>query len=409
MRLVVTSWCRFEATSDGIVWTPNQWAYPVWARYLEVFESVRVVARVRAVQDRPPGWLRADGEGVSFERVPYFVGPLQYLLRHCQVRRAAQSAVGPNDAVILNGSSVLDRCIERLLRGTGRPFGVQVITDLYEAFGPGLFKHPLRPFFRWWFTRTLQRLCHQACAAAYVSKQSLQLRYPCPNFSVYFSNVELPDSAQLPAPRPQRRQPGRFTVITVGSLEHFIKGTHVLIDAVAACLRGGLDLQLVVVGDGKHRPDLEAQAAALGLGDRVRFLGQLPAGDVVRSQLDAADLFILPSFTEGMPRAMIEAMARALPCIGSQVGGIPELLAGEDLVPPGNRSALAAKIHTVATDPQRLARMSARNLEEAKQYGEAVLRPRRLAFYRHVRDMTRTWLHQTTGEAITGEPLLKGS
>jgi glycosyltransferase involved in cell wall biosynthesis len=89
---------------------------------------------------------------------------------------------------------------------------------------------------------------------------------------------------------------------------------------------------------------------------------------------------------------MLEAMARGLPCIGSTVGGIPELLPAEDLVPPGDAVALAAKIREVAADPERMARMSARNLAKAEEYRDEALRERRLAFYRYVRESTETWI-----------------
>jgi glycosyltransferase involved in cell wall biosynthesis len=91
---------------------------------------------------------------------------------------------------------------------------------------------------------------------------------------------------------------------------------------------------------------------------------------------------------------MIEAMARSLPCIGSTVGGIPELLPSEDLVPPGDVVALASKIREVVTDSERMARMSARNLETAKEYRDEVLRERRNEFYRYVREMTEAWFKQ---------------
>ena len=91
---------------------------------------------------------------------------------------------------------------------------------------------------------------------------------------------------------------------------------------------------------------------------------------------------------------MIEAMARALPCIGSAVGGIPELLPLEDLVPPGDAAALARKIREVVGDPGRMARMSARNLEKAKEYGEETLRTRRLEFYLQVKEHTRAWIEK---------------
>jgi glycosyltransferase involved in cell wall biosynthesis len=89
---------------------------------------------------------------------------------------------------------------------------------------------------------------------------------------------------------------------------------------------------------------------------------------------------------------MVEAMARGLPCIGSSVGEIPELLPSEDLVPPGDVAALANKIREVATDPERMARMSARNLEKAKEYRDELLQDQRIAFYRYVREQTETWI-----------------
>ena len=90
-------------------------------------------------------------------------------------------------------------------------------------------------------------------------------------------------------------------------------------------MQAGHDLTLRVVGDGKRRPDLEALAAQLNCRERIVFAGQLPSTAII-GELDRADLFVLPSRQEGLPRAMIEAMARALPCIGSDVAGFPELL-----------------------------------------------------------------------------------
>jgi glycosyltransferase involved in cell wall biosynthesis len=149
-----------------------------------------------------------------------------------------------------------------------------------------------------------------------------------------------------------------------------------------------------MVGDGKHRSELEVRAKALGLVDKVIFLGQLKAGAQVRGQLDKADLFILPSYTEGLPRAMLEAMARSLPCIGTMVGGIPELLSEEEMVPPGDVPALAEKICDVLSDPERLSRMAKKNFEKAWQYSDRVLQIKRVAFYQYVRDVTEVWLSQ---------------
>jgi glycosyltransferase involved in cell wall biosynthesis len=112
----------------------------------------------------------------------------------------------------------------------------------------------------------------------------------------------------------------------------------------------------------------------------------------VREELDRSSLFVLPSRTEGLPRAMLEAMARGLACVGSTVGGIPELLAAEDLVPAGDSAALARRIVEVSRDPRRMERMAARNRQKALEYREEVLGPRRTAFYRHIADTTREWM-----------------
>lgn len=394
MNVVVALEHRFDSTPDGTVWTSAQFAYGFWTRYLEVFEHVRVVARVREVSSAPPDWKRADGEGVSFAAVPYYIGPWQYLLRVQEVQRAARKAVGVRDAVILRVSSQIAACIEPLLIRTGHPYGVEVVCDPYDVFAPGSIKHPLRPFFRWLSPRELKRQCTGACAAAYVTEEVLQRRYPpAPEaFSTHYSSVELPVTAFVTAPYLPHSGRGLLTLINIGSMAQMYKAQDVLIDAIAACVREKANFKLILVGDGKHRAELETQAAKLGLKERIQFLGQLSAGDDVLEQLDRADLFVLPSHQEGLPRAMIEAMARGLPCIGSTVGGIPELLPSEDMVPPGDVAALANKICEVVTDPERMARMSVLNLEKAKNYKEEVLRKRRNNFYHQVRENTQAWL-----------------
>ena len=138
--------------------------------------------------------------------------------------------------------------------------------------------------------------------------------------------------------------------------------------------------------------ELEAQAQRLGLSNRICFFGWVSAGEALRRQLDRADLFVLPSKQEGVPRAMLEAMARALPCIGTTVGGIPELLAAEEMVAPGNVQALAQKIIEVLSSPERMTAQSMRNLNRSKAYKDHVLQERRLEFFGRVREKTEAWL-----------------
>lgn len=388
MNVTVTLEHRFDRTPDGTIWTQAMFAHPFWRPYLKVFDHVRVIARAREVSKAEPGWKRADGERVSFSPLPHFIGPSQYLAKAWQVRRVIRAAVKQSDAIIIRPYGIVSLATFKRLLANKHPFAVEVVADPYDAFAPGAINHPLRPFFRWWFSRQLRRQCRRAYAAAYVTEQALQRQYPAEKgvFTTYYSDVELPDTAFVPSPRPISEGSNPITLINVASFNMLYKAQDVLIDAVALCVKQGLDLRLVLIGDGRQRPGIESQARKRGLGSRAHFLGQLPAGDAVRAQLDLADLFVLPSRTEGLPRAMIEAMARALPCLGSTAGGIPELLPPEAMVPPGDATALARKIREMVTDPERLARSSHRNLEKARDYHEQVLRERRTAFYRYVKE-----------------------
>lgn len=412
MRVLVSSEHRFRRTSDGAVWTQTAYRYEFWRRYLEVFDDVLVLTRALNVAGLPSGWHRADGPAVSFAVVPHYLGPFQYLLRYRAIDAAARRALSPDAAVIMRVPSILAAHWTRRLYATGQPYGVEVVGDPWDAFGPGSVEHPLRPFLRRWLPWQLRRQCARASAVAYVTRFALQARYPCRAFGVGVSDIQLPleairvednvlathySSIELGIgdcvshPQPDLEKNG-LRIVTVASLEQRYKGVDRLIAAAKLCRQAGMDVRLTVIGDGRYKGDLEGLAAREGLAPYVNFLGQIPSGDAVRRELDRSDLFVLASLTEGLPRAMIEAMARALSCIGTAVGGIPELLDPADLVPPGDERALAGKIMEVARDRGRMARMSARNRATAREYSDPVLRERRLAFYSHLRQVTAKWL-----------------
>lgn len=416
MNLTVILEHRFARTSDGKVWTKTTFAHRFWQRYLEVFESVRVVARAQEVRDISGDWKRVDGDLVSFVEVPFYVGPWQYLWKRMRVAWTVKSAVHPEDAVIMRVPSQLAIVLMPELQRSRHPFGLEVVGDPYEVFAPGAVRHPLRSIFRWWFSHQLRWQCDHAIGGAYVTEYALQRRYPlnagCLSF--YYSNVEMTDRSFSANDRSgilssyysdiersqtlyadESRQGSRnrksFKLVTIGSLEQLYKGTDVLIDAMARCVEDGFDLKLIIVGSGKHKSELAARAAAQGLGERACFLGELPAGDAIRQQLDESDLFVLASRTEGMPRAMIEAMGRGLPCIGTAVGGILELLPREDTVAANDAPALARKISEVLGDPDRMINMSKRNLAKAQEFREENLRERRVKFYSYIKNMTEEW------------------
>jgi glycosyltransferase involved in cell wall biosynthesis len=170
-------------------------------------------------------------------------------------------------------------------------------------------------------------------------------REPAAVFPAY---VDL--SAFLEPPPPPL--PDRSLVLFVGVLERY-KGVDVLADAWPRVLERVPEASLHVVGDGP----LEATVAALG----VRWDRRLESSEVARA-LDDASLLVLPSRSEGLPRIVIEAFCRARPVVGTQVGGVPDIVeAGVSglLVPPEDPQALADALVRCLTDRQRLERLGA--------------------------------------------------
>jgi glycosyltransferase involved in cell wall biosynthesis len=394
MNVLVSLEERFQRTPDQKIWSTGAASYSFWKRYLDVFDEVRVVGRVGDVAQSAASWQRADGPGVIFEAVPYYVGPLQYARKFFAVRAAIRAAVQRSDAVILRVASPIARAVQREME-PNRPFGAEVVGDPYEVFAPGAVSHPLRPILRSVMTSQLKRQCQQACAVAYVTGEELQRRY-APNsraHSTTYSSVELRDDAFAASPRVFTERPVHraLRIVSVGTLEVPYKGFDVLIEAVSICIRDGFNVELEIIGDGRLKGELETLAAKLGVAHYIMFAGRISAGAAIRERLDSADLFALASKTEGLPRAMIEAMARGLPCVGSNVGGIPELLAANELVPRGNVAALARKISEIARDSNRLTRLSAENLGKAREYHDSILSGRRRQFFEHVREATDRW------------------
>jgi glycosyltransferase involved in cell wall biosynthesis len=145
----------------------------------------------------------------------------------------------------------------------------------------------------------------------------------------------------------------RFRIVVVGRLVP-VKGIDVLLEAVAPLLRSDPEVSVTVVGDGPERGRLEQFAADLRISSSVEFPGY--RADIA-GLLEKADVFVLPSWSEGLPLALAEAMAAGIPVIATRVGGVPEVVpewAGEWLVPAGDPSALLGAVGRMrGLDPAR--------------------------------------------------------
>jgi glycosyltransferase involved in cell wall biosynthesis len=159
---------------------------------------------------------------------------------------------------------------------------------------------------------------------------------------------------------------GHRSIVSIGRLSSE-KGHDVFIQAIAALRLKSVHVNAVLVGDGPERARLEAQVERLGLCDRVNFAGHQTNPEPF---LESADVFVLPSRSEGSPNALLEAMAARVPIVSTDVGGVPEIIShGEHalLVPPDSPGTLAAAIDDVLKDSlaaERRAAAAARRVLE---------------------------------------------
>jgi glycosyltransferase involved in cell wall biosynthesis len=376
----------FVRDAAGRLFSPSGFGDAFWARYKAVFDHVVIVARVRAGED--------DGRmspislnGVGIEPVPLYRGAVDYLRQRSAVRRALVAAARAPGAFVVRLPGAIGGLIAAERARRGRPFAVELVGDPADVFSSGGVGGALAPLFRSLFVPATQRACRAAVATAYVTRSTLQKRYPpAPGrFTTHFSSVELPASAWRDPAGIEIRETGPFTLFAAGSMEQMYKGFDVLIEALASLRRGGPAIRLRLAGEGRFRDQLESLARERGLSDEVAFLGQT-SRDQVLEEMRRCDLFVMPSRTEGLPRAMIEAMAQGAPAIGSRVGGIPELLAADDLAPQGDVAALAGLISDVLGNAARRRAMSERNLMVSRDFAADVLEARRRAFYLAVRE-----------------------
>ncbi len=398
MRVLLTLEQRFSRDSQGAVYANGVFNYAFFARYLQVFDEVAVCARVCREDGAWPPSYRADGPRVTFVEVPYYIGPVQYLKKRRAIQAVIANAVGHADAYILRLPGMTGFLVGRELKQRAIPYGVEVVGDPWDALGACSGRSILKPLLRvdgYW---KMRRLCASAAVAAYVTDSTLQKRYPPGNWSTSYSSVELAGDHLLSAEQLDMRldflkEPFQnqraFRICNIGSMEALYKAQDTLIEAVALCRQKGRPIELTLAGDGRYRGVFEQKARALQISDQVHFLGNIPT-EGVRKTLDGSDLFVLPSLTEGLPRILIEAMARGLPCLASRVGGNAELLSPDDLFPPRQADRLAQKIERCLGDYEHLKEAARTNRNRACDYTAEKLTRKRNECYQRLRTLMET-------------------
>lgn len=214
----------------------------------------------------------------------------------------------------------------------------------FTIHGPDIFFEP----HHWRIDEKAARASFVACISHFCRSQLM-----CFADARHWSKLHIVHCGVDPAryaPRPDR---DGTRALFVGRLAG-VKGVPILIEAMARLAPKYPNLTLRLIGDGPDRTALEAEVARRGLQDRVVFLGYKSQADVA-DELAHADVFVLPSFAEGVPVVLMEAMAAQVPVLTTRIAGVPELV--EDgisgrLVPPGDADAFTDAFDALLSDPE---------------------------------------------------------
>ncbi len=392
MEVLVVADAHFYKTPDGKYWAKTIYSYNFWERYLEVFDKVAVVSRTKHLDMiDTENYLRVDGPNLRVIELPFLRGMKDYIRHYFELRKAAKHSIEGAATAIFRLPSVVSSVVLEFYRKTGKPYSIEVVADPYDAYSKNKIAQK-------YYTEKLKQAALNANGVSYVTQYYLQTQYPSTaylkgetpeKFESYYSTINL-NTNYFSKPRKYDLKKSKYTIVhTANSINSESKGHRTVIKTVKKLRENNFNVEVVFIGDGTKRNDFECLAKDYGIEDYVRFTGLLPSPGDVRKVLLMGDIFVFPTKAEGLPRAVIEAMAVGLPCLSTPVNGIPELLSKNYLFDPMDVDGFTQKIMKLINNPNELNKMSEENIQKAKEYTNEKLSKRRKIFYQKLLNISK--------------------
>lgn len=365
--------------------------YRAWHPFTEAMGQVDLIARFDAHPPNRDDGPIVDGPGVRIHRMAHYRGLFGLLAKTPTLLWSLRRLGQPGDLFIGRLPEPLAiLSFVRCWRVGGR-FVALVVAEPRSLVLSGI---GLRGPLAWSLSRLagwlVRSIVSRSAAVIYVSQSWLQELYPPPQGVPVLarSNVRLADEdfGLERAPRVTGNDASGIRMVSIGSMTSEVKGHDLLIDAVRELRQRGVAAELTLVGGGARLESLRNRAEALGV--PVSFRGQVHERHIIREILDDADVYVSGSRSEGLSRAMVEAMARGLPIVSTNAGAVGELLDPECIVPVDDAPMLADRLASLMSDAEQYSRTSARNLARARQVA-ALAAPERLVEFLRSLDAPR--------------------
>ena len=341
----------------------------VLKRYADLFGNVIVVARMRHEKENNEKWSEIIDDRVTVFGTSAFSS--EYL----------KAKIKNSDAVIIRLPSILGIMAYR----EALKYKVKLMTEMVGCPWDSLWNHSVKgklvaPI----LTLYNKKIVQNSPYVLYVTQSFLQRRYPTNGKSIGCSDVDIPNMSEEVLEKRLNHiesHSGRLKIGTLAAVNVRYKGQQYVIEAIGKLKKQGFDnFEYHIAGNGDQRY-LRSVAKKYNVSDRVFFTGGIPH-DKVFDWLDSIDIYVQPSRQEGLPRAMVEAMSRALPAFGANTGGIPELIDNEYIFSnTGKNIDEICKILKSYTTESMLAQAKT-SFEKAQEYSPDILNKRREDFYR---------------------------
>lgn len=377
---------KFVKSKDAY-YTKGQLPYELFKnRYLKNFEKVTVCARV-VDNVSIKNLNRSDGKNVVIKKLPDLSVIKKRKTKIKSTKNILRKEIEKADILVARMPSINAHLAIKIALKNNKPFVVEVVGDVFESLWNhgSLIGKLIAPFKDLQYKKSIKKSKY----TIYVTEKKLQQRYPSKKnaYTINASNVELEATPySVLNERIKREKNKKSNILKIGLIGSFAskyKGIQNGIDLISLLNKQNISAELHILGDGDNRWLIE-RAEKLEVSNNIYFHGLLPTGPLVLEWLDKLDLYIQPSLTEGLPRALIEAMSRGLPAVGSKVGGIPELLEKDYLSIPGNSEDLFNKVLNLTQNDKLMIEQSEMNFKKAKEYSSEVLRERRDKYWKNI-------------------------
>lgn len=355
----------------------------IMERYLIGNDKIYIYARqVKAIEE-PKQLSNINTENIICIPSNIYHSPTDYFMKHNNLKTEVQKALKGINFCVVRLPSFLGGIVYEEAKKIGIPCMVELVGCPWDSlwYYGGIKAKLFAPIM---YYKTKKEIKNSKYVV-YVTKEYFQNKYPTKGKNINCSNVNIENvSDDILESRVNKIKSSNNTykIGLIGSLNVKYKGQDTAIKAISLLKnKFNIELHFLGSGDKENWIDLIKQ---YGVENRVFFDGTLPSGDPVYNWLDNMDIYLQPSLTEGLPRSVIEAMSRGCPVIGTEAGGIPELLQKELVIKKKDYKDLAIKIEKLLNDKKMMEKIAKENFEEAKKYNKSLLNEKRRKFIEEV-------------------------